>query len=144
MVKLNINLRFSGQAEEAFNFYKSVFGGELFMLQRYRELRERGEKIAEKDADKLTFVGLPVGAHDMLMADDILESGTPGLVQGDNYMIDISVENKAEADRIFNSLSAGGAIKVPLAVQFWGSYYGCFTDKFGVNWSVTWVPQKVK
>ncbi len=144
MVSLEIGIRFPGNCEEAFKFYKSVFGGDLIMLQRYKELKKQGMKVAKEDENKLTFVGLPVGKNYLLMGDDSPESEKQELVQGNSMYIQISAESKEEADRIFASLSAGGFIKMPMADVFWGEYFGYLKDKFGVWWTVVYHYPKEK
>ena len=138
MIKLNVGLRFAGNCEEAFNFYKSVFGGEPVMLQRYKEMRDKGYKVARKDENKLTFVALPVGKDDMLMADDVVESSGQEFVRGSNFYIQVSADSKEETDRIYYALSDSGTISLPIGVTFWGEYCGFFADKFGVWWSVSY------
>jgi PhnB protein len=137
MIKIDVGLRFAGNCEEAFNFYRSVFGGELVMLQRYKEMRDKGFKVLKKDENKLTFVALPIGKDDMLMADDVLESSGQEFVRGSNYFIQVSADSKEETDRIYYALSDGGTISMPIGYAFWGEYCGFFADKYGVLWSVS-------
>ena len=133
MTKLNTYLNFAGNTEEAFNFYKSVFGGEFSSVVRFKDMPMEGQKLSKEDENKIMHIGLPVG-QDMLMATDALESTGFKVVQGNNSYIMIQVDSKAEADRIFNALSAGGSIEMAIADQPWGDYYGSFKDKFGVLW----------
>jgi PhnB protein len=107
-MKLNVYLNFAGNAEEAFNFYKSVFGGEFTSLTRFKDMPIPGVTIPKKDEDKLMHIALPIGKGDVLMASDILESLSHKLVIGNNVVISIFPDNKEEADRLFKSLSAGG------------------------------------
>jgi PhnB protein len=141
-VKLNTYLNFAGNAEEAFKFYKSVFGGEFVSLTRFKDMPMQGVTIPKKDEDKLMHISLPIGKGDALMASDVLESFGHKLVVGNNVVISIFPDSKDEADRLFNSLSAGGKIDMPIANQQWGDYYGGFTDKFGVRWMVDFMYPK--
>jgi PhnB protein len=144
MTKWNIYLNFPGNTMEAFNFYKSVFGGEFSSFFRYKDMPMEGMKIPPKDENKILHIALQVGKEDILMASDTLESLGQTLVQGNNVYISLQIESKAEADRIFKALSAGGEIKMPMADMPWGDYYGNFKDKFGVLWmlSYTYPPAK--
>jgi PhnB protein len=97
-----------------------------------------GVKIPKEDENKIMHIGLSIGADTMLMATDTLPSLGQKLVVGNNVYISIHPDSKEEADRIFNALSAGGAIEMPIADQPWGDYYGSFKDKFGVQWTVNY------
>jgi PhnB protein len=144
MTKLNTYLNFTGDSEEAFKFYRSVFGGEFRSVVRFKDMPMQGVNIPEKDENKMMHIALPVGKEDVLMASDVLESLGHKLVQGNNVSISIFPDNKEEADRIFKALSAGGTIEMPIADQPWGDYYGGFKDKFGVHWMVDYVYPKAK
>ena len=144
MTKLNVYLNFAGNTEEVFNFYKSVFGGELTPIVRFKDMPMEGVNIPKEDENKVMHVGLPIGKDQMIMATDTLESLGQKLVQGNNVYISIHPDNKEEADRIFNALSNGGKIEMPIADQPWGDYYGSFTDKFGVKWMVNYSYPKGK
>jgi PhnB protein len=137
MTKLNTYLNFAGNTEEAFNFYKSVFGGELTPIVRFKDMPMEGMNIPKEDENKVMHVGLPIGDQ-MLMGTDILESLGQKLVIGNNTYISIHPDSKEEADRIFNALSAGGKVEMAMADQPWGDYYGSFKDKFGVQWMVNY------
>ena len=141
MTKLNTYLNFAGNTEEAFNFYKSVFGGEFAAVIRFKDMPMEGVKLSEADANKIMHIGLPVG-QEMLMGTDALESMGFKLVQGNNSYIMIGVDSKDEADRIFNALSAGGKVEMAMADQPWGDYYGSFWDKFGIGWMVDYTYPK--
>jgi PhnB protein len=136
MTKLNTYLNFAGNAEEAFKFYKSVFGGEFRTIMRFKNMPMQGVNIPKADENKLMHIALPIGKDDVLMASDVLESLGQKLIQGNNVSISIFPDSKEEADRLFKGLSAGGKIEMPLANQPWGDYYGGFMDKFGVHWMV--------
>ncbi len=144
MTKLNIYLNFAGSAEEAFRFYRSVFGGDFLSVVRFKDMPMEGVKIPKEDENKIMHIGLPIGQDSVLMASDTIESLGQKLVQGNNAYISVHPESKTEADRIFNALSAGGAVEMPIADQPWGDYYGSFTDKFGVQWMVNYSYPKEK
>jgi len=141
MPSINPYLNFPGTTEEAFNFYKSVFGGEFAMLQRFKDTPD-ADKIPEDARDKIMHVALPIGKGNVLMATDAPESMGFSLINGNNFYICISPDSKEEADRLFNGLAEGGKISMPLQDMFWGAYYGDLTDKFGVKWMVNYMPQQ--
>lgn len=142
MTKLNTYLNFAGNTEEAFKFYKSVFGGEFTSVVRFKDMPMEGVKIPKKDGDKIMHIGLPIGKDSVLMATDTLESLGQKLVQGNNVYISIHPDSKEEADMIFESLSPGGTVEMPIADQPWGDYYGSIKDKFGVQWMVNYTYPK--
>ncbi|SNQ61716.1 VOC family protein [Candidatus Methanoperedens nitratireducens] len=142
MTKLNTYLNFAGNTEEAFNFYKSVFGGEFTSIVRFKDMPMEGVNIPKEDKNKILHISLSVGKDNVLMASDSLESLGQKLTQGNNVYISVHPESKEEADRIFNALSAGGTIEMPIADQPWGDYYGSFKDKFGVQWIVNYTYPK--
>lgn len=144
MPKLNTYLNFAGNTEEAFNFYRSVFGGEFSSVVRFKDVPMKGVNIPKKDENKIMHIALPVGKNDVLLATDTLESLGMKLTQGNNVHIMIIPESKEEADKIFKALSAGGRIEMPIADQSWGDYYGSFKDKFGVQWMVDYPYPKAK
>jgi PhnB protein len=134
-VKTHSYLNFAGNAEEAFNFYKSVFGGELSSVVRFKDFPMEGVEIPEADEDKTMHIALPIGDN-ILMASDVLESQGQQLVQGNNNYVMVSPDTKEEADKIFNGLSQGADVEMPIADQPWGDYFGSLKDKFGVMWMV--------
>ncbi len=141
MPKLNPYLNFDGQAEEAFNFYKSVFGGE-FLGEIHRIGNAPGtEGLPENERNRVMHIALPIG-NDLLMASDIIPSAGHRLIEGNNNHISIFPDSREEADRLFAGLSEGGEVEMPLEDQFWGDYYGSFTDKFGVKWMVNYIAQQ--
>src|SRR5258705_12783508 len=135
MAAINPYLNFNGNTEEAFNFYKSVFGGEFLTLMRFKDNPECGQ-ISESDKERIMHVALPIGNGNTLMATDALESMGQKLTLGNNFYIALFPETKEEANRLFNGLSAGGKKKKPLHHMLWGGDYGSFADKFGVQWKV--------
>lgn len=137
MATINPYLNFQGNTEEAFNFYKAAFGGEFTVLQRFRDIPQ-GNNTPAGDLDKIMHVSLPIGAENVLMGTDMLESMGQKLINGNNYSISISVDSEAEAAHLFNALSAGGQVIMPLEKAFWGAYFGLFNDKFGIQWMVNY------
>lgn len=144
MIKINTYLNFAGNTEEAFDFYKSVFGGEFSAVVRFKDMPMEGVKISKGDENKIMHIGLPIGKDSVLMATDTLESLGQKLMQGNNVYISTHPESKEEADRIFTALSAGGTIEMPIGDQPWGDYFGMFKDKFGVQWMVNYGYPKEK
>jgi PhnB protein len=141
MTTVNIYLTFNGNCEEAFNFYKSVFGGEFPYVGRYKDMPSDGGKaVAEEDADKIMHMSLPISKETMLMGSDTGGEWASSYSKGNNFAISISTNSKEEADRLFNGLSAGGQVTMPLNNTFWGDYFGMFTDKFGINWMMSYNP----
>lgn len=142
MTKLNTYLNFPGNAEEAFDFYKSVFGGEFSSLVRFKDFPIEGVTIPKEDEAKIMHVALPIGDGDVLMASDALESLGHQVVPGNNAYVSVHPTSREEADRIFNALSNGAEIEMPIANQAWGDYYGSLKDKFGVQWMVNYSPSR--
>lgn len=138
MAQFNPYLHFRGNTEEAFNFYKSVLGGEFTKVVRYKDLPQSGEHaMPEAWLDKIMHIILPLGKNNVLMgADAMLEREGYEFTFGDNFHISISAESKEEADKLFNGLSVGGKIEMPIAESPWGSYFGMLADKFGTQWTV--------
>jgi PhnB protein len=137
MKAFNPYLNFNGNTEEAFNFYKSVFGGEFAMLMRFRDA-PGNENMPADVLDKIMHIALPIGNGNMLMATDSLESLGQKLVQGNNHYFNISTGSKEEADDIYAKLSVNGKIEMPLQDTFWGAYYGAFADQFGIQWMINY------
>lgn len=133
MSQFNPYLNFPGNTEEAFNFYKSVFGGEFAGVMRFGDM-EGCSEIAEADKSKIAHIALPVGEGNMLMGTDSLESMGQKLEFGNNIYVCISPDSREEADRIFGSLSEDGKVEMPMTDMPWGGYFGSFTDKFGAQW----------
>lgn len=142
MATLNAYLNFNGNTEEAFEFYRSVFGGQFITLQRFRETPAAAH-TPEGDLDKIMHVALAVGGG-ILMGTDSLESLGQKLVQGNNFYLSLTPESESEATVLFNALSAGGKIEQPLEKMFWGALFGSFRDKFGVQWMVNYEFPKSK
>lgn len=137
-------LLFNGQAQEAFDFYKSVFGGEFGMVQKFKEVpeedRERGG-IKGEEGEKLIHISLPVGRF-VLMGSDAPESRRVDM--GNNFSISLETDSKEEAGKVFQALSEDGEVTMPLSDTFWGAYYGMLRDKFGIGWMVGYTYPKEK
>src|SRR6187401_2305031 len=135
MALINPHMNFNGNAEEAFNFYKSVFGGEFAKILRFKDLASAEFPIAENEANKIMHIALRIGKN-FLMANDVPESMGRTNENENRSKIVISPESKEEADKLFSGLSAGGQIEMPISDSPWGSYFGMFRDKYGIEWTV--------
>lgn len=138
MASVNVYLTFNGNCEEAFNFYKSVFGGDFPYVGRFNEMPPQPSQppLPEEMGNKIMHVSLPISTETMLMGSDTGGEWGAGYQQGNNFSISVSTESKNEADKLFIGLSAGGKVIMPMNDTFWGSYFGMLTDQFGVNWMV--------
>lgn len=140
MATVNVYLTFNGNCEEAFNFYKDAFQKEIPMMNRFSEMpppADGGKPMPEEDANKIMHVSLPVSKETVIMGSDTGGEWAKDYKQGNNFSISINADSKEEADRIFNALSEGGQITMPLASTFWGDYFGMLTDKFGIKWMMS-------
>lgn len=135
MPKLNPYLNFDGKAEEAFNFYRTVFGGEFVGGVHKMGNAPGTENLSDDEKNRVMHIALRVGG-DLLMASDIVPSFGQNLTVGNNNYVSIFPDSREDADRIFKALSDGGNIEMPLEDQFWGDYFGSFQDKFGVYWMI--------
>lgn len=137
MPKLNPYLNFDGKAEEAFNFYKSIFGGE-FAGPIHRMGDAPGtEGLSAASKNRLMHIALPIG-DDILMASDTVPEMGHQLIVGNNNHVSVFPDSREQADKLFAGLSAGGTVEMPLADQFWGDYFGSFTDKYGIKWMINY------
>ena len=141
MATINPHINFNGNAEEAFNFYKSVFGGTFTKVIRFKELASHGFPVAEKEENKIMHIALPIGKSNMLMGNDVPESMGKTNENENRSKIVVLAESKEEADKLFTGLSAGGQIEGPIGDSPWGSYFGCFRDKYGIEWIVEFDPK---
>ena len=139
MANINPHINFNGKAEEAFNFYRSVFGGEFKKIMRFKDLASDDFQVAEKEANKIMHIELPIGKS-ILMANDVPEIMGRTNENENRSKIVIGAESKEEADKLFNGLSAGGIVTMPMKTTFWGSYFGMFRDKYGIEWMVNFDP----
>lgn len=135
MALINFHFNFNGNAEEAFTFYKSIFGGEFTKVSRFKDFSSSEFPVAEIEANKIMYIGLPV-ANTILIGNDVPESMGKTNENENRSKIAISAENKEEADKLFNGLSAGGQIEFTMGDSPWNSYFGCFRDKYGIEWTV--------
>lgn len=138
---LNVHtyLSFDGNCEEAFDFYKSVFGGEYAFLGRFKDMPD--QKIDEADLNKIMHVYLPIGEHSAIMGSDVPNS-LYKVQAGNNFSISVNLDCAGEGKRVFDALSAGGNVVMPFEKAFWGDMYGMLTDKFGINWMVNCALEK--
>jgi PhnB protein len=137
MAQINPHINFNGNAEEAFTFYRSVFGGAFSKIIRFKDLASPEFKVAEKEENKIMHIALPIGKSDMLMANDVPEIMGKTNENENRSKIVISAGSREEADKLFNGLSVGGQIEGPIGDSPWGSYFGCFRDKYGIEWIVS-------
>jgi PhnB protein len=133
MAAFNIYLNFPGNTEEAFNFYKSVLGGEFATIMRFKD-SPGCEGMPADQQNGIMHVALPVGNGNMLMGTDAVDGMGPKLVVGNNVSITVNPETEAETHKLFDGLAAGGTVLVPLNKAFWGGYFGMLVDKFGIQW----------
>ncbi|MBI2419306.1 MAG: VOC family protein [Ignavibacteriales bacterium] len=141
MAQINPHINFNGNAEEAFTFYKSVFGGEFTEIIRFKDIASPEFPVSESEANKILNIALPIG-NNVLLANDVPESMGRTNENENRSKISIRAESKEEADKLFNGLSAGGQIEMPIEDGPWGSYFGMFRDKYGIEWMVDFNPKK--
>lgn len=137
MTTINVYLTFDGNCEEAFNFYKTVFGGKFSYIGKFRDIppSEDVQSIPEEFLDRIMHVGLPISKETVLMGSDTI--GGPPFVKGNNFSISINTDSKENADNYFKKLSEGGNITMPMNDTFWGDYFGACEDKFSINWMIS-------
>jgi PhnB protein len=143
MATVNPYFAFNGNCEAAFNFYKSVFGGEFRQISKFGDMPPQpGQELTEDMKNRVLHVSLPISSETILMGSD----SNPAMGEvtfGQNLSISAGTKSKEEADKIFNGLAAGGNITMPIGDTFWGAYFGMLTDKFGIIWMVNYdYPQK--
>ena len=137
MTTVNVYLTFDGNCLEAFEFYKSVFGGEFGYVGRFSEMpQDPNNPLPESEKNKIMHISLPVSKETALMGSDKFGSHGPELASGNNFSISVNPGSREEADRIFNGLAKGGQVTMPMADQFLNAYFGMCVDKFGINWMV--------
>ena len=141
MALINPHINFNGNAEEAFTFYKSVFGGAFSKIIRFKDFASSEFRIAEKEENKIMHIALPVGKCNALMGNDVPEIMGKTNENENRSKIVIIAESKEEADKLFNGLSAGGQIEGPIGDSPWGTYFGMFRDKYGIEWMVDFDPK---
>jgi PhnB protein len=143
MITINPYLNFKGNTEEAFNFYKSIFGGEFLTIQRFKDTPEAG-RVPAHEQDKVMHIALPIGNGNVLMGTDALESMGHKLTEGNNIHLSVDTSSEEETKKLFESLSRGGKVQIPLEKMFWGAFFGMCTDKFGIQWMVNFDENKKK
>lgn len=137
MTTINPYLTFNGTCEAAFNFYKSVFGGEFPYIGKFKDMPTQSEfPVNEDELDKIMHISLPISKETILMGSDSSGAFGKATVMGNNVTISINTASVEEVTRIYNALAEGGVIQMPLNKTFWGAYFGQFTDKFGIHWMV--------
>ncbi|WP_028456003.1 VOC family protein [Chitinilyticum litopenaei] len=143
MTVMNSYLNFPGTAEEAFTFYKGIFGGEFTTLMRYKDgpPREDGQPLPAEIADKILHVALPIGGN-TLMASDAIPPMCPSATQGNHISLSLHPDSEEEGRRLFDALSAGGEVQMPYQPMFWGAVFGMCVDKFGIPWMVNYEQPK--
>lgn len=135
MIKLNPYLNFDGKCEEAFNFYKSIFGGEFTYFSRMGDMEDM--EVPDIDKKLVMHVSLPIG-QEVLMGSDVPSSMKSKFNMGNNNYISLSSESREEADKLFKELSANGEVEMPMQETFWGDYFGSFVDKYGISWMISY------
>jgi len=140
MRTINPWINFNGNAEEAFTFYKSVFGGEFTKITRFKDLVSDEFQVPESEANKIMTIALPIGKHNVLLANDVPEFMGRVSESENRSKIAVSAESREEADKIFTGLSAGGDVEGPIGDSPWGTYAGMFRDKYGIEWIVEFDP----
>jgi PhnB protein len=142
MALINPHINFNGNAEEAFNFYKSVFGGAFAKIIRFKDIASAEFPVAEKEENKIMHIALPIGKSSMLMANDVPEIMGKTNENENRSKIVISAESKEDADKLFNGLSVGGQIEMQITDSPWGTYFGMFRDRYGIEWMVEFDPKQ--
>lgn len=139
MATVNVYLTFNGNCKEAFDFYKSVFGGEYPYIGTFGEMPlQEGMPVSEEDKNKIMHISLPISQETMLMGSDAGGGWGEKLKEGNNFSLSLNANSREEADKLFNGLSVGGSVTMPPAETFWGAYFGMWTDKFGINWMINY------
>lgn len=136
MASIHPYVHFNGNAEEAFNFYKSVFGGDFTSIVRFKDMNFEGAPNNEKEAEKIMHIALPIGPHHLLIGSDTPEQLGRHSEKETRSKIYVSTDSKEEAERVFNGLSQGGEIEMPMETSPWDTYFGMFRDRFGIEWMV--------
>jgi PhnB protein len=140
MRTINPWINFNGNAEEAFSFYKSVFGGEFAKIVRFGDLASAEFQVPENEASKIMHIALPIGKHNVLIANDVPAFLGRVNERENRSKIVVSAESREEAENIFIGLSAGGDVEGPIGDGPWGTYGGMFRDKYGIEWIVEFDP----
>lgn len=139
MKQINPYIHYNGNAEEAFGFYRAVFGGNFATLKRFRDFPDF--KVPEEEADKIMHIALPVGGNNMLLGSDTPKSMGTHNENETRSKISVSTESREEADKLFQGLSAGGTVEMPMEDAPWGAYFGMFRDKYGIEWMIDYTEE---
>jgi PhnB protein len=142
MTTINPWINFNGNAEEAFSFYKSVFGGEFTKIIRFKDIANSEFQVPETDAEKIMLIALPIDASSTLLGNDVPSFMGKVNESENRSKILVTTETKENADSIFTLLSVGGQIEAPMGESAWGTYFGMFRDKYGIEWMVEFSPTK--
>jgi PhnB protein len=139
MATVNIYMTFNGNCLEAFNFYKSVFGGEFPYVGKFKDMppQEGMKAMSVEDGEKIMHISLPISKETTLMGSDTGGEWASNFLQGNNFSVSVNTDSREEADKLFNGLSAGGHATMPMNQTFWSSYFGMLTDRYGINWMVS-------
>lgn len=139
MAIVNVYLTFNGNCQDAFNFYRSVFGGDFPYVGKFKDMppQEGMPPMSEEMGEKIMHISLQISKETAIMGSDTGGEWAPFFKQGNNFSISINAESKEEADRLFNGLAEGGKVTMPLSQAFWGDYFGMLEDKFGINWMMS-------
>lgn len=146
MAKVNVYLNFDGNCETAFKFYQSVFKGEFQYIGRFKDMppMEGIPPLTKEEGEKIMHVSLPISEETILMGSDVGGDWSPKFKLGNNFSVSINTGSKEEADHLFTGLSVGGQVTMPMQSTFWGDYFGSFTDKFEINWMVSFAEKPMK
>ena len=139
MATINVYLTFNGNCKAAFDFYQSVFGGTFTSVSTFGEMppQEGAPPVYENEKNNIMHISLPISKETVLMGCDTGGEWAKNFNAGNNFSLSVNTESKEEADQLFNKLSTGGRVSMPMNQTFWGSYFGMFTDKFGISWMVS-------
>lgn len=142
MKTTNIWINFNGNAEEAFIFYKSVFGGDFAKIVRFKDIASAEFPVSQKEENKIMYIALPIGKDNILVANDVPEIMGQVNEHENRSKIFVKTDSKQEADRLFTGLSAGGEVEGDMGESPWGTYAGMFRDKYGIEWIIEYSPSK--
>ncbi len=145
MNAVNPYLNFNGNTEEAFNFYKSIFGGEFISEMKFKDMPNESEDtppLSEEQANKIMHISLKIAPNTILMGSDTPDWWGSKTNFGNNLYLSLQVDSREEADKLFIGLSEGGKVNMPMADQFWGDYFGDFVDQYGVCWMINYAIEK--
>jgi PhnB protein len=139
MAKITPHIHFNGNTEEAFEFYKSIFGGSFKRIVRFKDLSSMGIELPEEECNKIMHISLPIGGSSVLTGSDVPDILGKVSETENRSKITVTAESKDEADAIFNGLSAGGNVEFPIDNSPWGSYFGALRDKYGIEWMIEFI-----